>query len=94
MLFIDGKCTELGHTMHMIGHQSKPMQIPRQAVGSAHTIGGIDLHPIIASMLQRMQCWVTLAVDVMQTEFSDTELLQSFPIFVETMGTSSAVART
>eukprot|EP00959_Pyramimonas_sp_CCMP1952_P125595 2626251-Pyramimonas_sp.AAC.1 len=86
-LFVLGKCTRVGHTYHMLELLKKPMPIVRQASGNPlRSIGGVALQGAAASALQRMQCWVSLAIEVIKTEFPDSEFLQCFAIFSLTRG--------
>eukprot|EP00974_Lingulodinium_polyedra_P134267 11228356-Lingulodinium_polyedra.AAC.1 len=81
-LFMDGKCTSLGHTHHMLKSLNKPIPIPKHASGvPLRSVGGVDVSTAVEANLKRLQCWVSMAIEVLQTEFPDTEFLQCFTMF-------------
>ena len=85
-LFVDARCIQLGHTRHMLQLLKKPIPIPKTASGTQlRALGGGDAQEQISSGMKRMQCWVSLAIEVIQTEFPDAEFLQCFNMFALSM---------
>jgi hypothetical protein len=84
VLFVEGRCTQLGYTAHMINLLKEPVVIPAKAMPKGFgpkTIGGINLDDIVRRCLSHLQCWVSLAIHVIDTEFPDAEVIQSFAVF-------------
>ena len=76
VLFVEGKCVELGYTSHMLRALERPLLLP-----GGRSVGGVDVRAALGRCLRRLQCWVSLALDVIQTEFPEQEVLQAFSVF-------------
>ena len=65
LLFIRGKCKEMGYVHHVIQLLQKPILIPKKALGwtVSKTIGGIDLGPALDRMMRKMGCWCALTIE-------------------------------
>lgn len=80
-LFIDGRCVETGYTSHSL-------KIMKRAggyfiEGVPYTLGGAGkvTPAIIQACLSRLQCFVRLALNVVNAEFPGYNIIMSFCIF-------------
>ena len=62
VLFVDGKCAELGYTAYMLDLLERPLLLP-----GGRSIGGVDVRAALGRCLARLRCWVAMAVEVIQT---------------------------
>ena len=83
LLFKEGKCMEwLGYTSYIVA-RLKRTRLLFLADGSSRTLGGPDCpaQPVVQRCLERMTCWVKLAINVIQTEWPSWEVLAAFGSF-------------